>query len=923
MMSSMGRCGGMIRIARGVLWCTAVVVVAVSLAGCGDDDEETTTYPPPSDSDTTITTTRMLQRDIRPDKAPTTSVAGAGGRGPTEPPSATPAATPAATSTTKGPPPRGATTTTTAGTTYMPIGEFSKTPLSSFRNCYLAAPLRRDLGCHRLARHHGEEFGLNDFGQETTAKRECLARTRAAGGDTFVFKVGHCEVWRCASREKLRASAAPRTPPARGADASQPEGEALASQGSNVSFLAAHGKYLRSRPADGVLDTDGDASDEGTVFKLVRMSGGSVGLHMQGKGYVSALPWGLLQAKTQQPDNWEMFKLEDVPGSPQTVALKTFHEVYISATPDHGAWASERKAGEAEQFKIERKTGGPRRLGEEAAEVDDHLEVYSDLCEFEAATGGRGGEDRRAPIFVKLWEWNYDDIARECREYLGPNGFDAVQLSPVAEHIRGSKWWTKYQPISFGLNTRSGTAAQFKSMVAECRAAGVEVIVDLIINHIGQPCGEAKGDSMPCLGWNGSKYGNRRIGGANGWDAATPADFHHSPVNELYGACGVGPPDFLCGSLVTTDCSCCRCDMYGMPDWNTESHEVREIHYRHVKELHDAGIAMLRVDAALYENITEISSVLNLFPWDYVYMEWWGEFPVGIHDQYIGNYRDVALRWKITDALASEKNLTKLPALLDLNYGTFGLSNDKTMYPIAFHDQRTNMAVQETATYKNGLEFHQQQKFFLAWPWTQRIMLWGGFAYTDTDQGPPGCDGEEELCSPVSVFDESGAAQCMETPTDSPMPDELAQSRRWVCEHRWDGVAGLVGFRKACRGLPTAVLPTEPGRLGFKAGDECFVGLVRGTNRWWPHDFGHLGNWSLAGLAVGLPEGRYCDVASLPERFAAGRADCPREVVVGADGRISSGSVPEGDLSAIYTGAMLPARPLSPQGEGRRLRAGR
>jgi len=780
----------------------------------------------------------------------------------------------------------------------------------------------------------GAAFGLNEFGQETTAKRECLAQARAAGGDTFVFEVGRCEVWRCASRETLRASAAPRTLPTTTATTTtstpEPEVQPSPTDGRLVSFLGAHGTYLRFRPGDDILDTAGDAPGTSrSTFRLVRLAGDTVALHAEGHGYVTASPDGQLRAEASEVGSWQKFQLEPAPGaSPDTIALKTYHGVYITALADHGAWASQRVLDAWERFSIVEVAGGQsRRLGEEV-KVDERLEVYSDLCEFQETTGGRGGEDRRAPIFVKLWEWNYVDIGRECREYLGPNGFDAVQLSPVVEHIRGSKWWTKYQPISFGLNTRSGTAAEFKQMVADCRAAGVEVIVDLIINHIAQACpveadAPARDDPMPCVGWNGSRYGNRRLGGANGWDAAPPALFHHSPDDELSAACVVGPPSFLCGSLVTTDCSCCMCDMYGMPDWNTKLPQVREIHFRHVKELHDAGVSMLRVDAALYENITEISSVLNLFPWDYVYMEWWGEFPVGTHDQYIGNYRDVALRWKITNALASEKNLSKLPELLDLSYGTFGLSNDKTIYPIAFHDQRTDWAVRETATYKNGLEFHQQQKFLLAWPWTERILLWGGFAWTGIEQGPPGCEEGQDLCTPTPVFDESGAAQCMDTPVDSPLPEDLAQSRRWVCEHRWAGVAGLVGFRKACRGLPTAVLPTEPGRLGFKAGDECFVGLVRGTNRWWPHDFGHLGNWSLAGLAVGLPEGRYCDVASLPERFAAGRADCPREVVVGADGRISSGSVPEGDLSAIYTGAMLPARPLSPQGEGRRLRAGR
>merc|ERR1719210_3071109 len=158
----------------------------------------------------------------------------------------------------------------------------------------------------------------------------------------------------------------------------------------------------------------------------------------------------------------------------------------------------------------------------------------------------------------------------------------------------------------------------------------------------------------------------------------------------------------------------------------------------------------------------------------------------------------------------------------------------------------------------------------------------------------------------------------MDTPTVSPLPDEEAQSRRWICEHRWTGVAGLVGFRKSCRGLPVSSVYSEStGRLAFKAGDDCLVALVRGTNTKWPQGFGHLGDWSLSGLATGLPAGRYCDVASLSTRFEQGATSCPKEVVIGSDGSVSSGSVSEGDLLAIYTGARLADKP------SRRLRASR
>ena len=74
------------------------------------------------------------------------------------------------------------------------------------------------------------------------------------------------------------------------------------------------------------------------------------------------------------------------------------------------------------------------------------------------------------------------------------------------EHKRGPEWWTKYQPVSFALSSRSGSAEAFADMVARCRAVGVEVIVDLILNHIATACREGRGskEGTPCVGWNGT-----------------------------------------------------------------------------------------------------------------------------------------------------------------------------------------------------------------------------------------------------------------------------------------------------------------------------------------------------------------------------------------------------------------------------------
>merc|ERR1712241_742717 len=87
-------------------------------------------------------------------------------------------------------------------------------------------------------------------------------------------------------------------------------------------------------------------------------------------------------------------------------------------------------------------------------------------------------------VIVHLFEWSWDAIGRECEEVLGPKGFCGVQVSPPMEHIQGGQWWTRYQPVSYKLESRSGNRDQFINMVNRCNAAGVNVIADLVLNHM-------------------------------------------------------------------------------------------------------------------------------------------------------------------------------------------------------------------------------------------------------------------------------------------------------------------------------------------------------------------------------------------------------------------------------------------------------
>ncbi|CAJ1402272.1 unnamed protein product [Effrenium voratum] len=543
---------------------------------------------------------------------------------------------------------------------------------------------------------------------------------------------------------------------------------------------------------------------------------------------------------------------------------------------------------------------------------NDRAGVFSELCQYQPGKGGLHGEEERSAVLVKLMEWNYNDIAKECTEYLAPNGFEAVQVAPVTEHVVGYQWWVKYQPVSAGLDTRSGTEAEFKAMVATCRAVGVEVIVDILMNHMASPCKEAQSkhgtDDMPCAGWGGSKFGNRKAQGARGWDASTPANFHHSPDDETKPFCSVGPhTGWLC-----PDDDCTPCDMYSLPDYNTELQEVRDMQYKHLAELFHIGVTGLRVDAAIYHHVYELADMLNRLPWDLVYQEWWGEYPPQDRTDHVGLYRDVAYRWHLVNRLAG-KNATDLGEVFDLDGGVFGITQDMAVYPFAYHDGRSRDADPEIATYKNGLAYHQQQKFFLSWPLGNTVLVWGGYGWRDLNHGPPGCDkADGDHCSPLPVYDESGNAQCMPAPTESPLPRDEARERRWICEHRWQGVAGMMHFRKSCRtkGVSKVWKGDEValGRAAFRLGEDCFVALVRGRRPEEPPEaevVGVGGTWDLQGFHVGLPAGRYCDMSSLHTQGGWDQTSCPRTVEVDANGIVLRGAVTQGELLAIHTGARL------------------
>ena len=74
-----------------------------------------------------------------------------------------------------------------------------------------------------------------------------------------------------------------------------------------------------------------------------------------------------------------------------------------------------------------------------------------------------------ADTSVQMFRWKWNDIAKECTNFLGPQGFGAVQVSPPTAAASLGTWWDVYQPVNFNsLKSNMGTEAEFKAMVNTC-----------------------------------------------------------------------------------------------------------------------------------------------------------------------------------------------------------------------------------------------------------------------------------------------------------------------------------------------------------------------------------------------------------------------------------------------------------------------
>jgi alpha-amylase len=446
------------------------------------------------------------------------------------------------------------------------------------------------------------------------------------------------------------------------------------------------------------------------------------------------------------------------------------------------------------------------------------------------------GKTSAGDVFVHLFEWRWADIARECELFLGPVGYAAVQISPPNEHavITGATnypWWQRYQPASYRLDqSRSGTLAEFRDMLARCNAAGVKIYADAVINHMTAGSG---------TGSAGSAYTKTSYPGVP-WSAA---DFH--------AGCGVN--NYADAANVQL------CELVGLADLRTEDDAVRNRIASYLISLHTEGVAGFRIDAAKHMQPRDVDAIVEQVngaavaagrALPYFFLEVInnsGEavgaaqyFGVGYASGGASDVTDFHYGYRVSDAFLGRNGAT-LAALRTLTSAL--LPGDKSVVFIDNHDNQRGDNLTYASSVAGVPVYDLANVFMLALPHgAPAVMSSYGFdrsSLAGRDAGPPSLAGGVTQ----STFD-AGGTRCTRTLGS-------AQVGSWICEHRLGAVAGMVAFRRSTAGAPLVdfqVVNGDNNRIAFARDGAGFVALNR----------------SLATAftaATTLPDGDYCNIA--------------------------------------------------------------
>ena len=410
-----------------------------------------------------------------------------------------------------------------------------------------------------------------------------------------------------------------------------------------------------------------------------------------------------------------------------------------------------------------------------------------------------GSEPEVTPnVGIQLFQYNWNSVAKQCTDVLGPNHFEFVLLSPAQEHIEGEQWWTSYQPVSYQLESKLGTRDEFKRMVDTCHKHGVKVIADAVINHMAGIDGGT--------GVAGTKFKHYSYP-----ELYEESDFHH---------CGLTPDDDIVNYSDQQELQ--ECELSNLADLRTDQPNVQETIAGYLNDLLSLGVDGFRIDAAKHMNARDVEQILDKVGGDPIIISEVirGNEPVQPED-YTSFGGVFAFQW--ARDLAGIVHGGSLHLGLETREGDVDSAHAYTF--VTNHDtERSN----QTLTPKDGEQFLQAEMLMLATDFGHPV-LYSGYAFSDKESGAPQTDGKvnDAVCA-TSDTPSDGEFQCVD-----------------------ERLAALAGWRAFVGDAPVENEVWENSVLSLDRGDKGFIAISADDASDQQID-----------VSTKLPDGTYCDALS-------------------------------------------------------------
>lgn len=465
-------------------------------------------------------------------------------------------------------------------------------------------------------------------------------------------------------------------------------------------------------------------------------------------------------------------------------------------------------------------------------------------------------------VQVIAFQQTWNTVAKECTSTYGPEDVAYVEVSPPQESIQGTQWWTSYQPVSYKLDSKLGTEAEFKNMIKQCNAVGVDIIADVVLNQTtGADVADGKQTGVAGTEYNGSTGDYPGFATEQYPEGITASDFH---------SCSKNISNYANQQEVQ------ECRLSSMWDFDSESEKVQDIQSDYLAALWNAGVRGFRMDAVKHIHTDSMKAIKEKFAKkigvnaDSIY---WIQEVIGNSSEAAGiqpsNY---VQNGTVTEfGFKSEMNQTFKDKIANLKGLNERLSKDLASEDVNVFVTNWDTARNEGAlTYKDGAKYQLDNAFMLAYDYgTPRLL--SDYKWDENDNGAPGA-------TATSVPDVNMDEVCSTNSSD------------WNCEQRWTSTRGMIAFRNYVNGTKVADWQDDGGdNIAFSRGDKGFIAINNGKTD------------KDASYTTSLADGEYCNVYAT--------MDCSQTVSV-KNGKVET-TVPAHSATALYAGATKDSHPAS------------